>query len=110
MPLVIVAALLIVLPVRAAFADVCTDLGGLVVGTECQLSASVKKSGTFNIDQQTLRILDGGTITVPVAASGNTLTINVCGAPAACDFIMETGAKIIGDVQGTGTATARMAR
>jgi hypothetical protein len=105
MPLVIVAALLIFLPARAAFADGCTDLGGAVVGAECQLAAPVKKSGTFNIDQQTLRILAGGTITVPVAASGNTLTINVCAAPAACDFIMEAGAKIIGNVVGTGTAT-----
>ena len=69
------------------------------------MSAPVKKSGIFNIDQQTLRILGGGTITIPVAASGNTLTINVCGAPAACDFIMEAGTEIIGDVLGTGTAT-----
>ena len=107
MPLVIVAALLIFLPARAAFADRCTELGGNVVGTECQLSASVKQSGTFNIDQQTFRILNTGKITVPVAAKGNTLEINVCvaGAPTTCDFIMEAGAEITGDVLGTGTAT-----
>ena len=107
MPLVIVAALLMFLPARAAFADGCTALGGDVVGTECQLSASVNKSGTFNIDQQTFRILPGGKITVPVAAKGNTLEINVCvaGALPTCDFIMEAGAEIRGDVTGTGTAT-----
>ena len=107
MPLVIVAALLMFLPARAAFADGCTALGGDVVGSECQVSASVSKSGAFNIDQQTFRILNGRKITVPVAKMGNTLEINVCaaGALTTCDFIMEAGAEITGDVQGTGTDT-----
>src|SRR4029453_6976125 len=98
MPLVIVAALLIFLPARAAFADGCTDLGGLVVGTECQISSNVgNKSGTFNLDQS-LHILDGGKIVVPPSANGNILTIAVCAAPAVCHFVMDPGAEITGDV------------
>jgi hypothetical protein len=98
MPLVIVAALLSFLPARAAFADVCTDLGGVVVGTECQISSNVgNKSGTFNLDQS-LHILDGGKIVVPPSANGNILTISVCAAPAVCDFVMEKDAEITGSV------------
>ena len=53
MPLVIVvAAFLIFLPTRAAFADGCTDLGGVVVGAECLISGDVgEKSGTYNLEQ-----------------------------------------------------------
>ena len=63
MPLVIVAALLTFLPVRAAFAAGCTELGGVVVGTvvgtECQISSNVgNKSGTFNLDQSLLYVND----------------------------------------------------
>jgi hypothetical protein len=104
MPLVIVAALLIFLPARAAFADGCTDLGGLVVGTECQISSNVgNKSGPFVLDQ-TLHILDGGKIVVPPSLNGNTLTITVCAAPAVCDFVMEPGAEINGSVTKGDTA------
>src|SRR5262245_22789815 len=98
MPLVIVAAFLLFLPVRAAFADGCTDLGGVVVGGECQLSGTVgNKSGTFHLDQP-LHILDGGKIVVPPASGGNTLTITVCAAPAVCSFVMEPDAEITGNV------------
>jgi hypothetical protein len=104
MPLVIVAALLIFLPARAAFADGCTDLGGLVVGTECQISSNVgNKSGTFNLDQS-LHILDGGKIVVPPSANGNLLAITVCAAPAVCHFVMEPGAEITGSVTKPDTA------
>jgi hypothetical protein len=104
MPLVIVVALLIFLPARAAFADGCTDLGGLVVGTECQISSNVgNKSGTFNLDQS-LHILDGGKIVVPPSANGNILTIAVCAAPAVCHFVMDPGAEITGDVTNGDTA------
>jgi hypothetical protein len=94
MPLVVVAALLSFLPARAALADGCIDLGGLVVGTECQISSNVgNKSGTFVLDQS-LHILDGGKIVVPPSANGNTLAITVCAAPAVCDFVMEKDAEI----------------
>ena len=77
MPLALVVALLIFLSARAAFADGCTDLGGLVVGTECQISSNVgNKNGTFNLDQS-LHILDGGKIIVPPAANGNLLAMEL---------------------------------
>jgi parallel beta-helix repeat protein len=103
MPLVIVvAAFLMFLPTRAAFAAGCTELGGTVVGSECQISGNVgNKSGTFNLDQS-LHILDGGKIVVPPSANvkplTNALTISVCAAPAVCHFVMDRGAEITGSV------------
>ena len=101
MPLVIVvAAFLMFLPARAAFADGCTDLGGVVVGAECQISGDVgEKSGTYNLEQS-LRILAGAKIIVPPSANGNTLTIGVCATPAVCDFVMDPGAWINGQRAG----------
>lgn len=109
---IILAALLLVLGTTdSGYAhtgpDECGLLGGVIdiPSGECQISASpnIKSSsahgGSFDLDE-TLRILNGGRITVPVASGGNTLTINITG-----QFIMEVGAKIVGDVTGTGTAS-----
>jgi parallel beta helix pectate lyase-like protein len=88
-----------------ARADDCANIGGSIVGTECQIDNNAGSlSGTFNLDE-TLHILSGGKITVPSANGGNTLTINVCALPAVCDFIMDTGAQIRGDVTGTDAST-----
>src|SRR5205085_8775537 len=89
----------------AARADDCVALGGAIdIGSgECRISSNVSKSGTFNLDE-TLRIQPTGKITVPAASGGNTLTINVCAQPASCDFIMESGAQIVGNVTGGSAA------
>ena len=96
------AICLIGTPSGHAFADPCTDLGGTVVAGECQISTNVgNKSGDFNLTQP-LHILSGGRITVPALAGGNSLTINVCAAPATCSFVMEPGAVITGNVATAG--------
>src|SRR5262245_21229817 len=98
MPLVIVATFLLFLPAPPAFADGCTDLGGVVDNGECQISGNVgNKSGTFQLDQP-LHILDGGKIVVPPTDGGNSLTITVCAAPAVCSFKMDPDAEITGNV------------
>jgi len=102
----VIAASLMSLMAGRALADGCTNLGGAVdpVSGECHVSGSVNKSGIFNLDQ-TLRIMSGAKITVPVAAGGAGLTISICPAPTVCDFIMEAGAQIIGDASGTSAAS-----
>lgn len=87
-----------------ALADDCVALGGAIVGTECQVSTFVTKSdalhgGPFNI-AETLRITGTGKITVPALAAGNPLTINITpgGGADTGQFIMDDGAKIVGDV------------
>ena len=66
----------------------CPLLGGSVVGGECRITGPVIASdaihgGPFAIEG-TLRVMGTGSITVPAAAGGNSLTLNVLG-----DFIVE---------------------
>src|SRR5262245_23580566 len=106
-PILVAAALLLVSPSRLV-ADACTDpppagLNGTVVGTECQVNSSVTAQTTYNFAAgPTLHVCAPGgtcatptlgTITVPPAAGGNNLTLNLTGS-----LIMDTGASIVGDV------------
>jgi len=98
MLIAIVAASLLPIAAGQAHADDCVALGGAINGGECQISVNVNASGTFNLDE-TLHILGTGGITVPPAAGGNTLTINLCiGSGTACDLVMDAGSKISGNV------------
>jgi parallel beta-helix repeat protein len=72
----------------------CDDLGGTIVGTECQINSPVTASGSFLLPQ-TLHLLAGGVITVSPEPVG--LEIDIAG-----DFIMDIGSKIDGDVTGNG--------
>ena len=72
----------------------CDDLGGTIVGAECQINGPVTASGNFLLPQ-TLHLLAGGVITVSPEPVG--LEIGIAG-----DFIMDIGSKIDGDVTGNG--------
>jgi hypothetical protein len=76
-------ALLLGAPAKASAAG-CVDLGGAIVGLECQLSAQVVKSGTFDLTE-TLHILGTGGVTT----NGADLTIN-----SPNDIILDAGAFI----------------
>ncbi len=80
----------------AAHAD-CVSLGGQVVGAECRITSPRVVSGAHSVGQ-TLRITGTGSLTVPAAAGGNSLSLTIAG-----DLIMEsptsaTGGRIVGDV------------
>jgi hypothetical protein len=80
------AVLLLVLSMSgAAYAQDCAALGGVVNGVECQISAPVQVSGTFNLAGQTLHLFAPGAIDT----DGNDITINV-----GLDMIMESGTLI----------------
>jgi hypothetical protein len=89
-----------------ARADDCGLLGGALSGGECQIASAQTKSGTFKLGE-TLHILGNGSILVPTAPGGNTLTLSIEG-----DFLMDIptvagGSVISGDVttsQATGAA------
>ena len=89
---------------RPAFADEadCDTLDPAVVfnAGECQLSVGLTKSGIKSVGH-TLHILAGGSITVPLLAGGNSLTLNITGG-----LIMDAGTQITGDVTGTGAIGA----
>lgn len=91
-----------VMPAFAHEAD-CDTLHASVVydaaNDECDLNGAITKSGTVALGH-TLHIGPAGSITVPVASGGNSLTLNITGG-----LIMDVGADIIGDVTGTGTAS-----
>lgn len=74
-----------------AFADDCVALGGAIVGTECQITVAVSRTGTYNLDE-TLRITGTGSIDASAGTTG--ITLNICVAPAvpspSCDLILET--------------------
>jgi hypothetical protein len=79
-------------------ADDCVALGGSLVAGECQIASVQTKSGVFNLDE-TLRILGTGSITVPVVAGGNSLTLNINNGG---DFVIDmpaapTGGRIVND-------------
>ncbi len=84
-----------------AHAASCDDVGGTIVGTECQISGEVTASGNFLLPQ-TLHILTGGVIIVSPETIG--LTIDIAG-----DLIMDTGSKIDGDVTGNDLIGAAIA-
>jgi hypothetical protein len=70
----------------------CVALGGTIsAADECEVSGAISASGTFNLSH-TLHILSSGSITVPKASGGNTLTVNTSGG-----LIIESGGKIVGD-------------
>jgi hypothetical protein len=99
-----IASGLLSLAPAAARADDCVALGGAIVGSECQISTAVSRSGTFNLDE-TLRVLSTGKISVPAAAGGNSLTIDICTSAGSCDLVMDSGGQISGNVTGTGNST-----
>lgn len=89
----------------AALGDACTSappagLGGTVVGAECQVHSAVTAQGVYNIPEAlhicgpvgTCAVPTPGTITVPLAQGGNSLTLNIAGA-----LIMDDGSAIVGD-------------
>lgn len=88
---------LLAIAATTASADDCVRLGGASSGGECKVTTAViNKSdltapgGPYTIDE-TLRITSTGSITIPTGTA-KSLTLNING-----DFIMEDGAKIIGD-------------
>jgi uncharacterized repeat protein (TIGR01451 family) len=90
--------------------DECVVLGGTNVSGECQITSAVVRSqathgGAFTLNE-TLRITDTGSITVPPAAGGGALTLNITGGLIIDDVSNAGGAGgIIGDVtsaSGTG--------
>ncbi|PWU23543.1 MAG: hypothetical protein C5B48_08445 [Candidatus Rokuibacteriota bacterium] len=107
LPLVMVLAMLTIVMSQAAVvraADDCVALGGALVGGECRISTPVPASdsahgGPFTISE-TLHITGGGSITIPQAPGGASLTLSVAG-----DVIMDVptiagGARIVGDASG----------
>src|SRR5262245_12176391 len=87
----VLACALFALSAGVSLADDCSALGGVIVGTECQVKSSVTKSdaahgGPFNIAED-LRICGKPGFTVcstgpgkiSVPASNNSLTINITG-------------------------------
>src|SRR5262245_10586543 len=94
------ALLLSVFSPGRASADDCAALGGSIVGSECQVSTTVSRSGTYSITG-TLRITGSGEIDVPVLNTGNVLTLNVAG-----DFIMDVGSVIDGFAPATSQRAA----
>jgi uncharacterized repeat protein (TIGR01451 family) len=82
--------------------DECAALGGAIVGSECRITTPVTASsaahgGAFSI-AETLRITGTGSITVPAAAGGNTLTLDIAG-DLIIDVPTTTGrGRISGDV------------
>jgi opacity protein-like surface antigen len=100
--LVIVFAVVIALSAASpASADDCAALGGALVGTECQLSAAVTRSGTFTLDH-TLHILGTGKITVPPAPGGNDLTLDITGGLIMDVPTLAGRSQIVGDVTTAG--------
>jgi len=88
------AALALMPMAGVAAAAGCTDLGGVDNPGECTISTAVTgKSGTFDIPKN-LHITGTGSISVALPPPfPRTITINIDGS-----LIMDTGAKIIGDV------------
>ncbi len=103
----LLSGLLLLVSSSNASADDCIALGGSLVAGECQIASAQTKAGVFNLDE-TLHILGTGSITVPVAAGGNFLTLNINNGG---DFIIDipttsSGGRIVGDVSGAGERIA----
>lgn len=84
-------------------ADDCVALGGSLVAGECQIVSAQTKSGVFTLEE-TLHILGTGSITVPIVADGNSLTLNITnGGNLIIDIpTSANGGRIVSDVGGTG--------
>jgi hypothetical protein len=73
-----------------AYAQGCASLGGTIVGAECQISTTVHKSGTFNLEAGlTLHLL---TSAGKIITDGNNIEIKVHGR-----LIMDAGTEIDAD-------------
>jgi hypothetical protein len=74
-PSVILAGMMLLacLTGQAYAADQCAALGGALVAGECRITSAVIGSGSFTLDE-TLRITDTGSITVPSLGGGNSLS------------------------------------
>jgi hypothetical protein len=71
----------------SAVAGPCEDLGGSIVSGECQVNATVTRSGSFSL-AQTLHLLSNGKI----LTNGENITINVAG-----NIVLDAGAVISAD-------------
>ena len=81
-----------------ALGDDCGLLGGAINGSgECEISSTVAKTGTYNLDE-TLHVTGAGRIDASNASLAG-ITLNICVAPAtpstSCDLILDTPSPLV---------------